>query len=175
MPSRKGGTIGHGENKPGSMRQDYDVRYYGDEDFVRASVFDEEKKILNTRISHLHCRITCLVVFVIVLLFLSLVLLTVSLINLQNNSKHEMQIASLRKKLNSTTVSTVRSVSISRIIITKLKLCKTSLSFQIIYGPDNYCSASSPCPLWTGNCASDSDCEPGLSCGQVRLKIRLSL
>ena len=122
MPSRKGGTIGHGENKPGSMRQDYDVRYYGDEDFVKASVFDEEKKILNTRISHLHCRNTCLVVFVIVLLFLSLVLLTLSLINLQNNSKHEMQIASLRKKLNSSTVSTVNRTSVRRKVRTKLKL-----------------------------------------------------
>ena len=125
MPSRKGGTIGHGENKPGSMRQDYDVRYYGDEDFVKASVFDEEKKILNTRISHLHCRITCLVVFVIVLLFLSLVLMTLSLINLQNNSKHEMQIASLRGKLNTTTVSKVSGTSLSRKVRHNLTLCIT--------------------------------------------------
>ena len=115
MPSRKGGTIGHGEKKPGSMRQDYDVRYYGDEDFVKASVFEEEKKILNTRISHLHCRITLLVVFVIVLLFISLVLLTLSIINFQNTSKHEMQIASLRKKLN-----IVSGTSLSKKVRTKV-------------------------------------------------------
>lgn len=125
--------MGHGENKPGSMRQDYDVRYYGDEDFVKASVFEEEKKILNTRISHLHCRITLLVVFVIVLLFISLVLLTLSIINLQNNSKHEMQIASLRKKLNSTTVSTFSSTSFSKKVRTEIITKWLKLTFL----PDN--------------------------------------
>ena len=133
MPSRKAETMGHGENKPGSMRQDYDVRYYGDEDFVKASVFEEEKKILNTRISHLHCRITLLVVFVIVLLFISLVLLTLSIINFQNTSKHEMQIASLRKKLNSTTVSTFSSTSLSKKVRTDIITKWLKLTFL----PDN--------------------------------------
>ena len=74
MPSRKGETINHKTNRPGS--QDYEAQYYGDDDTLKISAFEEEKKLLNIRISDLKCQNTCLLVIVIVILFLSIVLMT---------------------------------------------------------------------------------------------------
>ena len=101
MPSRKEGTLDYKTNRRGS--RDYDVRYYGDEDFLKTSAFEEEKKFLHTRINGLNCRNTFLIVTVAVLVFLSLVLLTLSIVNHVNN-KHLKQILSIREKHNSSKV-----------------------------------------------------------------------
>ena len=104
MPSRKEGTIDYKRNKRGS--RDYDVRYYGDEDFLKTSAFEEEKKVLYRRISDLKCRNTFLIISLTVLLIVSFVALTLSVINQVNDTKHQMQIESLREKQNSIKVST---------------------------------------------------------------------
>ena len=67
MPSRKDFTIDYKTNKRGS--RDYDVRYYGEEDFLKTSAFEEERKFLHRRISDLNCRNTFLIVTVAVLVF----------------------------------------------------------------------------------------------------------
>ena len=148
MPSRKGETTNHKTNRPGS--QDYDAaQYYGDDDSLKISAFEEEKKLLHTRISDLKCWNTCLLVIVIVILFLSIVLMTFCIINQTNNSKHQMQIEKFKKRLNNTE-SSIKNYKLS------------------------HCSASSPCARWEGTCSSDSDCEGDLFCGYVRRDLWLN-
>ena len=102
MPSRKEFTIDYKTNIRGS--RDYDLRYYGDEDFLKTSTFEEEKKFLHRRISDLNCRNTFLIVTVTVLLFLSIVLMTLSIVNQVNITKHQKKIMSISRKLNSSII-----------------------------------------------------------------------
>ena len=37
---------------------------------------------------------------------------------------------------------------------------------QVVYKGDNYCTKNNQCDIGEGDCDSDSDCKPGLKCGQ---------
>lgn len=102
MPSRKDFTIDYKTNKRGS--RDYDVRYYGEEDFLKTSAFEEEKKFLHTRINDLNCRNTFLIVTVAVLVFLSIALLTLTIVNQVNITTHQKKITSISRELNSSII-----------------------------------------------------------------------
>ena len=99
MPSKKVENIDLRTNKPGL--KEYPILYDGhrNKDNLKVAEFEEEKNILNARISGLKCRNTVLIVSVILILFISLVPMVLFVINQMNDSKHEVQFQSLKREV----------------------------------------------------------------------------
>ena len=94
MTTRKrGGTRDYKINREARGKEEYDVKeydyttYYGEEIFLRSSLFESEKLQLESRISNLEsknrsveCKIRALVVSITVLLIATMVIMTMSMI-----------------------------------------------------------------------------------------------
>ena len=93
MPTRKGGTTdykSHQKSK-GNVSQDYDINYYGNDDFLKISSYENEKNFVEARISELERRNNALerrnkalVVSVIILMILSFGTLIITFLHKEN-------------------------------------------------------------------------------------------
>ena len=74
MTNRKGGTIDYRSNFPNKKPTgdgDYDINYYGEENFLKSSAFENEKNILQSRICDLEWRNKLLIGSMTVFMILS--------------------------------------------------------------------------------------------------------
>ena len=100
MPTRKGGTTdykSHQKSK-GNVSHDYDINYYGDDDFLKISSYENEKNFVEARISELERRNNALerrnkalVVSVIILLILSFGTLLITFLHKVNIEEEGVQ------------------------------------------------------------------------------------
>ena len=95
MTPRKGETIdyrGHYLKPKGKgSEEDYELNYYGDETFLKSCAFENEKDILQSRISELEWRFKLLVVSGIVLMIISIAAIAFSIVHhlkIEQNIQH---------------------------------------------------------------------------------------
>ena len=89
---KKGGARDHKSNREAKGNEEYDYNtYYGDENYLRISFFENEKQQLESRISILEsrnkaveCKNTVLVVSIIVLLIATLTIMTIAIVHQLN-------------------------------------------------------------------------------------------
>ena len=113
MTTRKrGGARDYKSNREAKGNEEYDYNtYYGDENYLRISFFENEKQQLESRISNLEsrnkaveCRNTALVVSIIVLLIATLTIMTIAIV-------HQLNIEQLNNKILNTEQSFVEKIS----------------------------------------------------------------
>ena len=105
MTTRKGGTKDYKNHKAMSQDQDYEVNYYGDDNFLKTSEFEKEKNILESRISELELRNksvewknrTLSVLMTIFLLILFIATLTIAFLHEMNIKQSLEQISELQR------------------------------------------------------------------------------
>ena len=100
MTTRKGRTLDNRNNfkANGKGSEEYDVvQYYGDETFLKIDAFENQKNILQARISSLEWRNKALVISGIVIFIFSLGLLTFSVIQQLKIQETVALLTSLKK------------------------------------------------------------------------------
>ena len=103
MTTRKGRTLDYRNNfkANGKGSEEYDVvQYYGDETFLKIDAFENQKNILQAKISSLEWRNQALVISGIVIFIFSLGLLTFSVIQQLKIQETVALLTSLQKSQN---------------------------------------------------------------------------
>ena len=114
MTTRKrGGARDHKSNREAKGNEEYDYNtYYGDENYLRISLFENEKQQLESRISILEsrnkaveCKNTALIVSIIVLLIVTLTIMTILIIHQLNFGQLNTEIIDLKNVEQSRIIS----------------------------------------------------------------------
>ena len=103
MTNRKGGTIDYRSNFPNKKPTgdgDYEISYYGDENFLKSSAFENEKNILQSRICDLEWRNKLLIGAMTVLMILSFAALVFCVILYLNIAKYQERLSELQRSQN---------------------------------------------------------------------------
>ena len=116
MPTRKGRTKNYNNNHQANRNtsQDSDVHYYGDDNFLKTSAYEEEKNIFESRIDELEWKnqalkwkikvLTVTVSVIVFLLILFIGILTISIIYELKLEQTREQLSDLQKANNRTKV-----------------------------------------------------------------------
>ena len=114
MTTRKGRTKNYNNNHQANRNtsQDSDVHYYGDDNFLKTSAYEEEKNIFESRIDELEWRNQALklkikvftVSVLVFLLILFIGILTISIIYELKLEQTREQLSDLQKANNRTKV-----------------------------------------------------------------------
>ena len=105
MTTRKGGAKDYKSHKAMSQDQDYEINYYGDDNFLKTSAYEKEKIVLESRISELEWRNNSLewknrTLAVLMMIFLFTLLIgtvTISVLHEMNIDQSLQQISKLQR------------------------------------------------------------------------------
>ena len=108
MTTRKGGPKDYKSQKAISQEQDYEINYYGDDNFLKSSAYQKEKNVLESRISELEWRNSSLewknrtlaFLMTIFLLILLIGTVTISILHEMNIERSLEQISELQRVQN---------------------------------------------------------------------------
>ena len=113
MTTRKGGTKNYKSNHQanGNTSEDYDVHYYGDDNFLKTDAYEKEKNIFESRINELEWKNQALgkkmkvltVSVMVFLLILFIGILTISII-------YELKLEQTREQLSDLQKEQINSV-----------------------------------------------------------------
>ena len=110
MTTRKGGAKDYKSQKAISQDQDYEINYYGDDNFLKTSAYQKEKNVLESRISELEWRNSSLewknraltVLMTIFLLILLIGTVTTSIlheINIEQSLEHISELQRIQNEI----------------------------------------------------------------------------